>query len=129
MDFIWFFLRVLNLYTDFFGLLGYGVIFGYKWFYGEWFSTWIFKNIIVFEMFFIVFSVVIWVDRLVNRCVLFYIDNMVLSEVINNKIIKDKELLIFVRVLVLYCLRYNIFFKVVYLSGIYNNKVDVLLRL
>ena len=125
MDFIWLSSRALNLFTDSSGSLGYGAIFGHKWFYGEWPSTWTSKNIIVLEMFPILLSVAIWADR----CVLFHTDNMALLEVINKKTTKDKELLILVCALVLYCLRHNILFKAVHLPGIYNNKADALSRL
>ena len=63
-------------------------------------------KILVLEMFPIVLSVAIWADRLANSCVLFHTDNMALLEVINKKTTKDKELLILVRALVLYCLRH-----------------------
>ena len=71
LDFIWLSSRALNLYTDSSGSLGYGAIFGHKWFYGKWPSTLTSKNIIFLEMFPIVLSVAIWADRLANRCVLF----------------------------------------------------------
>ena len=51
---------------------------------------------------------------------------MALSEVINKKTMKDKELLILVCTLVLYCLRHNILFKAVHLPDVYNNKADAL---
>ena len=73
-------------------------------------------------MFPIVLSVAIWADR----CVLLHTDNMALSEVINKKTMKDKELLILVCTLVLYCLRHNILFKAVHLPDVYNNKADAL---
>ena len=126
LDFIWLSSRPLNLYTDFSGSLDYGAIFGHRWFYGEWPSSWTSKNIIVLEMFPIVFSVAIWAGRLANRCVLFHTDNMALSEVIQKKTTKAKELLILGRAFVLYCLRHNILFKTVHLPGVYNNKADAL---
>ena len=85
-------------------------------------------KILVLEMFPIVLSVAIWADRLANSCVLFHTDNMALSEV-NKKTKKDKELLILVHALVLYCLRHNILFKAVYLPGVYNKKADALSQL
>ena len=80
-------------------------------------------------MFPIVLSVGIWADMLANRCVMFHTDNKALAEVINKKTTKDKELLVLVRALVLYCLRHNILFKAVHLPGIYNTKADALSRL
>ena len=129
LDFIWLSSRALNSYTDSSGSLGYGAIFGHNWCYGEWPRSWTSKNIIiVLEMFPIVLSVAIWADRLANRCVPFHTDNMALSEVINKKTTKDKELLILERAFVLYCLRHNILFKAVHLPGVYNNKADALSR-
>ena len=129
LDFIWISSVTLHLYTDSSGSLGYGAIFGHKWLYGEWPIKWTSKNIIVLEMFPIVLSVGIWADMLANRCVMFHTDNKALAEVINKKTTKDKELLVLVRALVLYCLRHNILFKAVHLPGIYNTKDDALLRL
>ena len=40
LDFIWLSSRALNLYTDSSSSLGYGAIFGHKWFYSKWPSTW-----------------------------------------------------------------------------------------
>ena len=120
LDFIWFSSDLLHLYTDSSGSLGYGAIFGQKWFYGEWPSKWKSKNIIVLEMFPIVLSVGIWADKLANRCVMFHTDNKALAGVINKKTTKEKELLVLVRALVLFCLQHNILFKAVHLPGLFN---------
>lgn len=117
------------MYTDSSGSLGYGAIFGHKWFYGEWPSKWKSKNIIILEMFPIVLSVGIWADKLANRCVMFHTDNKALAEVINKKTTKEKELLVLVRALVLFCLQHNILFKAVHLPGLLNTKADALSRL
>lgn len=129
LDFIWFSSDLLHLYTDSSGSLGYGAIFGHKWFYGEWPSKWKSKNIIILEMFPIVLSVGIWADKLANRCVMFHTDNKALAEVINKKTTKEKELLVLVRALVLFCLQHNILFKAVHLPGLLNTKADALSRL
>lgn len=129
LDFIWVSSVTLHLYTDSSGSLGYGAVFGHKWFNGEWPIKWKSKNIIVLEMFPIVLSVRIWADNLANRCVIFHTDNQALAEVINKKTTKDRELLVLVRALVLSCLRHNILFRAIHLPGILNTKADALSRL
>lgn len=54
------------------------------------------KNIIVLETFPIVLSVAIWASELCNKCIMFHIDNQELTEVINKKTTKDKELVVII---------------------------------
>ena len=91
--------------------------------------SWTSKNIIVLEMFPIVPSIKIWGSQLANKCITFHTDNQALSEVINKKTTKDRELLVLLRALVLSCLQNNILFKAVHLPGVHNTKADALSRL
>ena len=63
------------------------------------------------------------------KCITIHTDNQALSEVINKKTTKDKELLVLLRFLVLSCLQNNILFKAVHLQGVHNTKADTLSRL
>ena len=63
-----------------------------------------------------------------NKCITFHTDNQGLSEVINKKTTKDRELLVLLRPLVLSCFQ-HILFKAVHLPGVHNTKADALSRL
>ena len=129
LDFHWLSSTHLHLYTDASGSLGYGAVFGGKWLYGPWPANWTSKNIIVLEMFPIVISMILWADELADKCVTFHTDNQALSEVINKKSTKDKELLVLLHALVLSCLKHNILFKAVHIPGVLNTEADALSRL
>ena len=64
-----------------------------------------------------------------NRCILFLTDNEALVYVINNQSCRDKNLMFFVRKLVLICLQRNILFKAKHVRGVYNTLADSLSRL
>ena len=93
LDLQWLSSPHLHLYTDASGSLGYGAVFHQNWFYGPWPPSRTSKNIIVLEMFLIVLSTKIWGTQLVNKCITFHTDNQALLQVINKKTTKDRELL------------------------------------
>ena len=64
-----------------------------------------------------------------NRCMLFFTGNEYLVHVINKQSCKDKQLMIFVRKLVLICLKHNILFKAKHVPGSKNHLADSLSRL
>ena len=80
-------------------------------------------------MFPIVLSIKIWGTQLANKCITFQTDDQALSEVINKKTTKDRELLVLLCALVLSCLQNNILFKAVHFSGVHNTKADALSHL
>ena len=66
------------------------------------------------------------------RCkiaVLFFTDNEALVHVINNQSCSDKDLMLFVRELVLVCLCHNVRFKAKHIRGLYNKLADSLSHL
>ena len=101
----------LNLYTDASGAHSFGAVFGSHWCYGKWPNDWAYRNIALLEFYPIVLSLYLWGHAMSNKHVLFFTDNNALVHVINRQSCKDKELMFFVRKLVLVCLRYNIIFK------------------
>ena len=107
----WYNSKYLNLYTDASGALGFGAIFGSKWCYGAWPVGWTSYNIAFLEFYPIVLSLLLWGDEMKNQCILFFTDNEALVHVINKQTCKDKQLMQFVRKLVLICLKHNILFK------------------
>ena len=119
----------LNLFTDSSGALGFGAIFGTHWCYGKWPSGWAYRNIAILEFYPIVLSLYLWGHKMENQCIIFFTDNEALVHVINKQSCKDKQLMSFVRRLVLTCLRYNIVFKARHVPGVKNVLADSLSRL
>ena len=64
-----------------------------------------------------------------NRRVLFFTDNEALVHVINRQSCRDRDLMFFVRELVLVCLRHNVHFKAKHTPGLQNKLADSLSRL
>ena len=119
----------LELYTDAAGSLGFGAVFGRKWCYGKWPNSWLHQNIALLEFYPIVLSLHLWGHTMQNRCILFLTDNEALVYVINKQSCRDKNLMFFVRKLVLICLQHNILFKAKHVRGVYNTLADSLSRL
>ena len=119
----WYSSEKLHLFTDASGAIGFGAVFGSKWCYGAW------PAIALLEFYPIVLSLSLWGSEMQNRCILFFTDNEALVHVINKQSCKDKELMFFVRKLVLVCLQNNIVFKAKHIRGINNTLADSLSRL
>ena len=64
-----------------------------------------------------------------SRSIQFLTDNEALVYVINKQSCKDKNLMFFVRKLVLVCLQNKILFKAKHVRGVYNTLADSLSRL
>lgn len=128
LDDIWYDSVKLNLYTDASGKLGFGAIFGDKWCFGSWPDSWKGRNIAFLEFYPIVLSLYLWAPKMKNQCILFFTDNEALVFCINKQTCKDKDLMFFVRKLVLICLQYNILFKAKHIPGIHNFLADALSR-
>lgn len=129
LDDRWFSSHVLNLYTDASGALGYGAVFGSHWCYGKWPDSWKYRNIAILEFYPIVLSLDLWGHAMANKHILFFTDNIALVHVINKQSCKDKDLMFFVRKLVLICLQHNIVFKAKHIEGTKNTLADALSRL
>lgn len=120
----------LHLFTDASGLLGYGAVFGSRWFYGMWKECKMQNHhITVKELFPIVLAVEIWGVNLQNQSVMFHSDNRAVVDVINKTSSKDSHIMQLVRRLVLICLRYNILFQAIHIPGKMNVLPDLLSRL
>ena len=125
----WYDSHQLQLYTDASGTLGFGAIFGRHWCYSEWPDSWRHRNIAYLEFYPIVLSLHLWGHEMQNRRVLFFTDNEALVHVINKQSCRDKDLMFFVRELVLVCLRRNVHFKAKHIPGLHNKLADSLSRL
>ena len=65
--------------------IGYGGIFGKRWFYGEWPLSWALYHITVKELFPIILALETWGHLIANKYIYFYTDNEAVSEVINKQ--------------------------------------------
>lgn len=97
----------LQLYTDASGL-GFGGIFGNKWFYGQWTSDWHNYHITIKELFPIVVAVQLWGHEMSNKRVCFFSDNMAVVQVINKQTAKETTIMKLLRKLIVQCLKFNI---------------------
>ena len=95
----------LKFYTDASGVIGYGAVFGSHWCYGEWPVSWRHRNIAFLEFYPIVLSLHLWGHMIRDQRVSFFTDNEALVHVINKQTCGDKDLMFFVRKLVLVCLK------------------------
>lgn len=92
-------------------------------------SNWKSKNIALLEFYPIVLSLHLWVTFMKNKCILFYTDDEALVYVINKNTCKDKALIVFVKQLVLICLKHNIYIHAKHVPGIFNELADTLSHL
>ena len=118
-----------QLYTDASGSIGYGSVYGKKWFCGRWPETWLQYNITTLELYPIVAAVVIWGHDWANKSVCFYTDNEALVAIINKQTSCEPCVMTLLRKLVLVCLRSNIFFTARHVPGKDNILADKLPRL
>ena len=121
----------LILLSGYYGRLKrtFGAIFGSQWHYGKWPASWRHRTIACLEFYSIVLILYLWGKDMTNRRILFFTDNEALVHVINKQSCWDKDLMTFVRKLVLVCLSYNIVFKAKHIPGLCNTFVDALSRL
>ena len=121
---VWETSQTLRLYTDSAGSVGFGAVFGRHWFYGSWPDLWKTYNIALLELFPIVIAVHIWGSLMAHERVMFFSDNAVVVDVINNQTSKHRGIMIPLRDLVLICLRHNILFRARHIPGLINSRAD-----
>ena len=107
----------LALYLATFAFMGLGLRNGKK------------LNIVVLEFFPIVLIVYLWGHLMQNQRILFYTDNAALVKIINKTTSQDPTVMIFVRRLVLACLKLIILFRAKHVPGAKNTLADALSRL
>ena len=78
--------------TDAAGTVGYGCVFGSKWFVGEWPNEWKTKSIAFLELYSIYATLHLWVEMFKEKSVRFLTDNISLIPVINKLYSKDANL-------------------------------------
>lgn len=117
------------LHTDASGV-GFGAVFGDKWFSHRWPDQFHADlDIHIQELFAIVAAVCAWGDHWVNSQILFFTDNMSVTQVWRSGTSKDKLTMKLVRFLFLYTAKRNINILMEHVFGFYNAQADHLSRL
>ena len=125
LDDMWNLSSKLEFQSDASGFGG-AAVFGDLWCHMSWPSHWASKSIAVLEP--IVVGIELWAHFLINKKVIFLVDNECVVEVLNAQSSKDEILLCLLRRLVLLSLKYNFIFKARHLPGIENTLADSLSR-
>ena len=121
--------EVLLVYTDASHTLGFGAVFGNKWFSGTWPDHWQQFHINLLELFPILAAMYAWTDEFANKRVIFYTDNIAIMHILNKAASKDTLIMRLMRPLVLRAMKFNIFFKSLHIAGLENRSADALSRL
>ena len=118
----------LRMYTDASGVIGYAAVFGASHFYGLWPEKWHSFNITVLELYPIVAAIRIWGSALANKRIEFVTDNQALVWIINQQTSKSRQVMFLLRMLILDCLKWNIWFSAVWIDTKRNIVADCLSR-
>ena len=118
----------LKLFSDASGSLGFAAVFGAKWFYGSWPSSFHDTHITTKELFPITLMSEIWGPYFQNKRILFHTDNSAVAEIINKQSCKDPQTMSLVRRFVLSCLQFNVNFRACHIPGATNVIPDKLSR-
>ena len=118
----------IGLFTDASGSLGYGAVFGKAWFNGHWSTWWLQQNITLKELYPIVLAVEVWGQHFQNKRLVLHTDNSAIVSVLTNQTSKEPLVMVLVRRLVKYCLKYNIVLSAYHIAGSDNAAADAISR-
>ena len=122
----------LDLHTDASGTLGYGGIFGRKWFQGKWETHQMLGqpgiSIAWQELFAIVVACQVWGNLLRDHRIKFHCDNESVVSIINTKRSKIPRMMDLLRHLTLLTLHHNIYICAVHIPGKHNAIADAISR-
>ena len=118
----------LELYTDACQSIGFASVFRNAYFYGLFPPWWKQQNITLLELYPIMLSVEVWVDKFRNRRICFHTDNRALVSVINKQTSKEELVMVLIRRMVLFCLLNNIVVTAEHIPGKLNVASDALSR-
>ena len=119
---------MLHLHTDASGAIGFGAIFGSKWFNGKWSVAVAPLNITFKEYFPIVVALEVWGKHFQNRCLVIHSDNMAVVQIINKQTTKEPMVMALVRRMVIACMTLNILLRAKHIPGKENILPDLLSR-
>ena len=122
----------LLLHTDASGSLGFGGIFGSKWFQGSWQTNQQLGqpgiSIAWQELFALVVACHLWGEAFSNQRIIFYCDNESVVNIVNSKRSRIPRVMDLVRHLTLLTLKYNFYLKVRHIEGKRNEIADSISR-
>ena len=118
----------LKLFTDALNI-GLGSLYGDEWFSVEWPDAWLDFHINVKELFAIVAATFLWGDRWCNKQILFYTDNLPITQVWHTGSSPNPLIMKLVRHLFLFSARRNINILMLHIPGQSNCAADALSRL
>lgn len=117
------------IYTDASGSIGYGGLFGQKWFHGTWNDNfWLNKSIAVLELYPIFVVIQLFFQEFSNKMVLVCTDNMAITAVLNKLYTPDPHMRPMVKTIALTCMKNNIFIQCKHIPGTTNILADMLSR-
>ena len=128
LDFNFLSQNLLRFYTDASSIIGFGGVFGPHWFAGLWSNECLRLNIALLEIYPIYLALVFWGPLLSNKCVMIMSDNIAVVHILNKYTSKDPSIMIIVRLIVLSCMKYNVFIRSQHLPGKFNILPDLLSR-
>ena len=117
----------LTLFTDA-SSIGCGGVYNTKWFSARWPSQFLEYHINFLELFAIWVAVFIWGSEWKNKQILFYTDNMPITNIWKNGSCVNKDIMRLVRILFLFCAKSNINLLMQHIPGHYNKLADALSR-
>ena len=118
----------LSLYTDA-SNLGFGCIFGNKWCYGTWPSSWGEHHITLKELYTIILAIELWGHNIKNRCIVLFSDKAAVVTMLNKHTTKHKLCMALIRRFVIKIMSDNILVQAQHIAGKFNNLADNLSRL
>ncbi|CAC5400947.1 unnamed protein product [Mytilus coruscus] len=131
---VWLLNDILQLFTDSSGnqYLDCGAFFNGKWSLLKWPQIWcsspILRNLALFELIPVILTLYLWGELLRNKKICFNIDNLALVSTVNKRTSKDKQIMKFIRPLVLLTMLNNIQFTAVRIKGSENKIADAISR-
>ena len=115
-------------YTDASGRIGFGGILKNSWFAGLWPPSWENIDIQTKEIYPIFLGLKIYGDQLQNKKLRIFSDNEAVVMILNKMTSKSKNVMIFVRLIVLEIMKKNILINVKHIAGFKNYTADKLSR-
>jgi hypothetical protein len=111
---------------------GFGIFFQNRWAFGRWPQHWAemgrLRDMTFLELFPIATALSVWGQWLVNKKILFHVDNQAVVQIINKKSSKSPEVMVLVRKLVLDMLHFNINLRAQYINTKANAIADSISR-
>ena len=91
LDFRWQSSRRLHLYTDSSTSVGFGGVFGTRWFHGVWEDSCKGLDICLLELYPICLTLLLWGGDLANQCITLHSDNQAVVAILNSNTSKDHD--------------------------------------